>query len=364
MNKKLIALAVAGACVAPEALAQTANPVTLYGRVYVNFESVEAKGPAPLPRRNRVEDRVSLFGIRGTEDLGGGLKAFFQLETPFKPDQNDTTFASRNSAVGLQGGFGSILLGRWDSPMKITQTAVDPFGDIGLGDITAAALRSGVFSQRIQDTVQWWSPSWGGVSLRAMYGANEGKTSTANPYVFGGSVAYSAGALYLAYAYEEHRDVIGATRTGAGALTAASPGLREKGNAVAGRFSLGPVRLSGQYGEYKRTGTTTNKGWMFGLDFTAGKNVLLASVQSSKDGGPTGAAQPECDVWSVGYRYDFTRRTSFIAEYAKVDNNVNTNAAGAVVATSSGSCAFGQGGIGQANGSDPQGFSVGIRHVF
>ena len=44
MNKKLIALAVAGACVAPVAMAQTANPVTLYGRVYVTFESVEAKG--------------------------------------------------------------------------------------------------------------------------------------------------------------------------------------------------------------------------------------------------------------------------------------------------------------------------------
>ena len=75
----LCALAIAGACVAPAAMAQTANPVTLYGRVSVNFESVESKGAAPLPRRNRVEDRVSLFGIRGTEDLGGGLAAFFSL---------------------------------------------------------------------------------------------------------------------------------------------------------------------------------------------------------------------------------------------------------------------------------------------
>src|SRR5688572_2315955 len=182
MNKKLTALAVAGACAAPVAMAQTANPVTLYGRVYVNFESVEAKGGAGLPRRNRVEDRVSLFGIRGTEDLGGGLKAFFQLETPFRPDDSAASaFATRNSAVGLQGGFGSFLLGRWDSPMKITQTAVDPFGDIGLGDITSAALRSGTFSQRLANTVQWWSPSWGGLSLRAAYTANEGKTSTLNP---------------------------------------------------------------------------------------------------------------------------------------------------------------------------------------
>src|SRR5258705_8323132 len=75
MNKKLIALAVAGACVAPAAMAQTANPVTLYGLVYVTFESVEANGgAAPLVRRNRVSDQSSLLGVRGTEDLGGGLK--------------------------------------------------------------------------------------------------------------------------------------------------------------------------------------------------------------------------------------------------------------------------------------------------
>jgi len=346
MNKKLIALAVAGACVAPAAMAQTANPVTLYGRVYVNFESVESKGAAPLPRRNRIEDRVSLFGIRGTEDLGGGLKAFFQLETPFRPDSNDTTFASRNSAVGLQGGFGSILLGRWDAPMKMAMTAVDPFGDIGLGDITAAALRSGGFSNRFQNTAQWWSPSWGGLSLKAMYSANELKSTTASPYNFGGSVVWASGPFYLAYAYEEHKDCTSG-------CTAAAVGTKETGNAVAGRFSIGPARISAQYGEYKRTSTRTNKGYMIGADFTAGKNVLLASFQNSKDGGLNAAAvQPECDVWAVGYRYDFTRRTSFIAEYAKVDNN------------NVGTCVFGQGALGQGAGGDPQGFSLGFRHVF
>src|SRR5450432_3728490 len=60
MNKKLIALAVAGACVVPAAMAQTANPVTLYGRVYVTFESVEASGSAAgtLTRRERVSDEA------------------------------------------------------------------------------------------------------------------------------------------------------------------------------------------------------------------------------------------------------------------------------------------------------------------
>ena len=68
MNKKLIALAVAGACVVPEAMAQTANPVTLYGRAYATFESVEAKGSVgtigPVVRRNRVVDQSSAVNAR------------------------------------------------------------------------------------------------------------------------------------------------------------------------------------------------------------------------------------------------------------------------------------------------------------
>ena len=74
-----------------------------------------------------LTEQLSLLGVRGTEDLGGGLKAFFQLETAFKPDQNDTGFAARNSGVGLQGAWGSVLLGRWHTPYKVTVDNVDPF---------------------------------------------------------------------------------------------------------------------------------------------------------------------------------------------------------------------------------------------
>src|SRR6187402_1962543 len=122
MNKKLIALAIAGATVAPAAMAQTANPVTLYGRVHLTYEYVEAKGTPSQARRTRMQDQASLLGVRGTEDLGGGLKAFFQLETAFAPDQAPGTnggFAGRNSGVGLQGGWGSLLMGRWDMPFKV-----------------------------------------------------------------------------------------------------------------------------------------------------------------------------------------------------------------------------------------------------
>ena len=139
MKKKLIALAVASATLAPlAAMAQTSNPVTLYGRAYATFESVKADGgsAAPIGSRSRVTDNSSFFGIRGTEDLGGGLKAFFQLETGFRLDSNNSVFANRNSAVGLQGDFGSVLLGRWDTPFKVASAAMDPFGDLTISGVS------------------------------------------------------------------------------------------------------------------------------------------------------------------------------------------------------------------------------------
>ena len=186
MNKKLIALAVAGACVAPTVMAQTANPVTLYGRIYVTAESVEADGGTAAQNANtgnrvRVSDNASYLGVRGTEDLGGGLKAFFQLETAFSPDAASGSFANRNSGVGLQGGWGSVLIGRWDTPMKVTQTAVDPWGDLTLGDITGAALDQGNFSRRETNSIQYWSPNWGGFSVRAAVHGERGQDLHGQP---------------------------------------------------------------------------------------------------------------------------------------------------------------------------------------
>src|SRR5439155_11035372 len=108
MNPSRIRLFAAVAAIfagtAPSANAEDA--VSLYGRLYVTVESVEAPGGStPIARRTRVADEFSNLGVRGRESLGGDLKAFFQLETAFKADQNDTGFATRNSGVGLEGAW-------------------------------------------------------------------------------------------------------------------------------------------------------------------------------------------------------------------------------------------------------------------
>ncbi|HEX5129028.1 MAG TPA: porin, partial [Usitatibacter sp.] len=196
MNKKLIALALAGAFAAPVAMAQTANPVTLYGRVHLTFENVEVKGVGES-KRTRIQDQASLLGVRGTEDLGGGLKVFFQLETAFAPDQTGGAFANRNSGVGLQGGWGSLLMGRWDTPYKSATGAIDPFGDVTIAGITMANNDQGNFDRRSNNIVQYWSPNWGGFAFKAQYQAEDGKTATASPQDMSYSATFTRGPMYF-----------------------------------------------------------------------------------------------------------------------------------------------------------------------
>ena len=285
MNKKLIALAVAGACVAPAAMAQTANPVTLYGRVYVTLESVEAQGTSgaagPVLRRNRVTDQSSLLGVRGTEDLGGGLNAFFQLETAFRADQNTTTFATRNSGVGLQGGWGSFLLGRWDAPYKVTTYNVDIYGDLTLGGITGVLHDRTNFDRREQNVIQYWTPNLAGFAARASYTVNEGRTAALNPNVMSANVTYTRGPFYAFYAYEEHKDL---------SATIA----KEKGNSLGGTVTFGPIRLGGVFEEITKTGRTKQKGYLGSLLYTMGNNQFGYQYMKAKDGGISGAAQPDC----------------------------------------------------------------------
>jgi predicted porin len=319
---------------AQTAMAQTEDPVTMYGRVYVMFDVVEAKGGTapPLVRRNRVSDQSSLLGVRGTESLGGGLKAFFQLETGFSPDAASGAFAQRNSAVGLQhASWGSLSMGRWDMPFKLTQDAVvDPFTDLSIADITGTALNQGNFANREQNIVQYWSPEWAGLTLRLAYAANEARTAARNPYKFGGSLSYGRGDYYVAYAYEKHHDYSDGTAT---------TGVNQEGNGISGYFRLGTAK--------------TQKGWALGLDWVfAGNSHLLVLYQRSTDGGANNAVQPSCDAIGVGYRYDFSRRTMFQANYVRVSNKTGNL------------CNFGAGALNIAEGQDPRGFAAGVRHTF
>lgn len=148
------------------ALAQAQTTVTMYGLLDV--------APAVFSRTNAVDERMvklnsdtgssSRFGLRGTEDLGGGLAAFFNLESPIDPKNGTSSggassgscnaaagcaaatgaaFWRRNSYVGLKGSFGEITLGRNYTAAVIKQAGTLSATPSGIGDVPLIVATGG-----------------------------------------------------------------------------------------------------------------------------------------------------------------------------------------------------------------------------
>jgi len=184
MNKKLMAVAVAGALGAPGlAVAQVGSSpgITLYGRLDSAImsnkfsETVTAPTGNPAPAAPGIPNFVpsatiselkkgdvfspgNAMGVRGREDLGGGTAAWFQLETGVWPDgrlENSATngahFGGRNSGLGISSAWGDIMYGIWDQPYKLAYGTANvitsgPFSAAGIilgnGDTTGALPNS------------------------------------------------------------------------------------------------------------------------------------------------------------------------------------------------------------------------------
>ncbi|MDB5802128.1 MAG: porin [Rhodocyclales bacterium] len=183
MQKKLIALAVAGLAAAPM-FAQAQSNVTLYGRVDMSYVQATHDNKA-----NSIDEESSnRWGLMGEEDIGGGLKAFFQLENRFFLDtgrlngdtaattsraKDSTTLWKEVAQVGLKGSLGSLAGGRVRSALY-TDTAFDAFGGDTIGTF---ATRRGRIVNNWDNAIRYESPKLGPVEITATFGP--GETSSA-----------------------------------------------------------------------------------------------------------------------------------------------------------------------------------------
>src|SRR5512139_2804236 len=179
MKKSLIALAVAGAFAAP-AFAATEN-VDVYGKMHVSvsvFDNTADSIPGDPATRGtsdlQFSSNASRIGFKGAEDLGGGLNAIWQVESGVNLDEGSGSLASRNSFLGLKGGFGTVLLGNHDTPLKLVGRAVDLFGDT-MAD--SRNVMGGGSDTRAKNVVAYITPDFSGFSVAAAYStdpANQG----------------------------------------------------------------------------------------------------------------------------------------------------------------------------------------------
>src|SRR2546423_9941908 len=204
MNKKRVAVAVAGVLAAPlAAQAQTAN-VTLYGRLNIDYELVNGKQPVdangnqPNPNVSRLSSNSSRLGVRGTESLGGGLNAIFQIEQNVSGDTGNSStssFGSRETFVGLQGAWGTFKMGKFLMPYDDLHPIFGNVPTYTTSILSTADLWSqgtlskfaGGFDARLGNSLRYDSPVWSGfnfsgqVSLRNSSGFADNTLPSANP---------------------------------------------------------------------------------------------------------------------------------------------------------------------------------------
>ena len=211
MQKKIIVLAIAAALTAPAvALADAAN-VTPYGGANMSVDRITTganlagdSGTSKLV----VNSNQTFFGLKGSEDLDGGMTAVWQIESLVQIDSAGGTLATRNSFLGLKGGAGTVLLGRHDTPYKMSTRKLDVFAD-GLAD-NRSLMGYGSkasFDGRQPDVLAYVSPTFSGVTaVIARVNLAEGNTASTAKQNTAMSMAamYGSGPIYASLAYETH----------------------------------------------------------------------------------------------------------------------------------------------------------------
>ena len=192
MNKKLVVLAVAGAFASPLAVqAQTAN-VTLYGRLNMDLEFVKGEQTdGSNPTVNRVSSNSSRFGMRGTESLGGGLNAIFQIESNVSGDTGNSassSLGSRETFVGLQGSWGKVYMGKFLMPQDDVRFIFDNKTTLGTSLLSDGALyaqaqeskSTGGFDARTGNSLRYDSPNYMGFTAALQYSTRDSSGDTQN----------------------------------------------------------------------------------------------------------------------------------------------------------------------------------------
>ena len=339
MKKSLVALAVLAA--SGSTFAQSS--VTLYGRLDVGMNNQKTTGTTTIGSaststfykgNNLVnEDGLStgLLGFKGTEDLGGGLKANFVHEMDLDLDVGALGVAAgRDSTLGLSGGFGEIRLGRSYTPLYSTIGASDVFGTTGAGTVNQFGMAANAV--RASNAFFYTSPSFSGLTVRLMAQQNNAQTNTSvasagktsgNSF----SVTYAAGPLMFAAATGTEkgsaidREGVLLATTAAAATTAGTAAANAKakytGSAISGQYDMGVAKIFAGYTTTKDDNDTsvaggelTMKETNLGVAVPMGVLTLMAAVGNNK-GSTAGETQTAKGTdMAVGATYALSKRTT------------------------------------------------------
>jgi len=335
MKKHLIALAVAAAVAAPAAMADT----TLYGLAHVSVDYIDNGATNGDSSNVNIQSGSSRLGVKGAEKLSSGLSAIYQME--FTVDMADsTTLGARNQFVGLTGGFGTLVAGRHDTPMKLTTAKYDLFGD-QIGDNGNAAL----YDLRLPNVVAYMLPKMGGFNGAVAYVADAlGTVNNDNNerQAYNIALGYEHKMFTVDAAYQSIKNIAG--------------GANDTGDdfnswVVGAGVKFAGLKLNALYQGAERNlpdegGFLADESvYGLGAAYTFGKNTVKGQYY----------AQDKADraMFAVGYDYAMSKQTTVYAAYAAGEDGLTVTRDGHGGAA--GQCVFNQ---------DCSAFSMGMKHKF
>ncbi|HEU4851568.1 MAG TPA: porin [Telluria sp.] len=337
MQIKYIVAAIAAAIPLFASAADTA--VQLYGIVDMALAREDADAPGVESTTKMHAGReANRFGFRGTEDLGNGLTAMFNLEGGFDASTGigDSALFGRRAVVGLQGGFGELTLGREYTPLDNVSGATTTMGQ-GYYGSNLNAFTQGGMTRRISNSINYKTVATSGFRLSAAVGLGENPVSGPSNNYYGIGADYKNGPLFVGAGY-------GQTERAAG---------DDKEYIVGAAYKIGIAELKANYMRHNRasdnnTFTQINAGVGFGM----GPGTLFLGVQQNEfDLGGKGRGV------AAAYQYNLSKRTFVYASvgYLKNDSQSTFALASTGSQVTPPATAF---------GADPRAVAIGVRHAF
>ncbi len=360
-SKSLIASATLLALAsAAQAQLKTDGLLEVYGRA--SF-SVDRLDDGDKYNRMNLSSNASRLGFRGSKKIGE-LTGIWQIEQEIQFNMSNAAadtynrLASRDTFAGLQGAFGTVRIGKFDTPMKVAREPFNLFGD-QLGDMrNLTRVGDAKFDERLNNMFEYQTPVMNGFQAKIAHSFHAGTSAVTNTTTgveskddaTSASLGYKAGNLEATLAYETYAE------------NTATTGKRDATRAAAS-YKVTPVlRLVGFFQTADtKSGTTTITdlgGKVTGVGFeymVSPKTALKAHYMDRK----ANAANSDASMYTLGAEYRYSKELRFYANYAGIDNDSAVNLTpwkeGRTAAPSAGS---------GAKGKTTTGLSIGMRYDF
>lgn len=350
MKKSLITLAVLTAVAGSVQAQSNANIYGVLDMALQHQNTGEAAG-STLGLDSGIQSG-SRLGFKGSEDLGNGLKANFQLEMGVNADtgksaQGGLAFG-RQAWVGLSGNFGSVSLGRQYTPGFIAIDSFDPFGTgmttgtAGSGTSSFGAAHFFGGPSRVNNAISYSTNDLAGFTGNAFYGAGEVAGNTTAGRFMAVSGAYNAGPVFATLAYTSAQN---ATGTNA-----------KKSLLLAATYDFGMAKAHAAYSTIKDDGLAAaaidTRVYLLGLTIPMGAGAIVADYIRNSNENLTNA---NANHFALGYTYALSKRTNLYTSISSTSNDTNSTM---------GSDDSGPGFHPVSAGATVKLFNVGIRHKF